>query len=122
MTRARRQKAQRWGLDAETRAVWLLRLKGYRVLDRRVRTPVGEIDVVARRGGVVAMVEVKARAHVQDALEAVTARQQDRIARAAAAYLARRPALARLSIRFDIVVVVPGRPPRHIADAWRPTT
>ncbi len=115
-----RRKAERAGRLAETLCVWLLRLKGYRVLARDLRTPVGEIDIIARRGRLVVAVEVKRRAVARAALEAVQARQRRRIARAFSAFLAHRPALAALGQRFDVMVVVPRALPRHIKDAWRP--
>ncbi len=94
-------------------------LKGYRILGRRVRTRLGEIDLVAQTpGGVVCFIEVKARRVHDDAVELLRPRQQARIARAAALYLAGRPHLARNGQRFDVVIVAGW--PRHIRDAWRP--
>lgn len=101
-------------------AAALLRLKGYRILARDYRAGVGELDIVARRGRLLAMVEVKRRRDMAAALAAVTARQQRRIARAAQAFVARHVGLGDLDIRFDVIVVRPHRPPRHIKDAWRP--
>jgi putative endonuclease len=115
---ARRQ-AERRGRAAESLAAWRLRLAGYRILARRARTSLGEIDLVARRGSVVAFVEVKARVDETRAIEAVAGRQRARITRAAELFLARRPDLATLSPRFDVVLIVPWRWPRHLADAWR---
>ena len=115
----RRQRAYRRGRRAEALAALLLRLKGYRVLARGFRTPVGELDIVARRGRVLAVVEVKRRATVAGALEAITPRQRRRIARATEAFLARRRELGDLTVRFDVMLVLPWRPPRHIMDAWR---
>lgn len=110
--------AERRGRRAEQGAAWLLRLKGYRILGRRVKTPVGEIDLVARRGPVVAIVEVKARPDMTAGLEAVTSTARRRIARAAAHYLARTD-MAAETVRFDLVVMRPRRLPRHLPDAWR---
>ena len=88
-TSARRRKAWQFGLAAEAQAAWLLRLKGYRILAQRFRTPLGEIDLVARRGRLIAFVEVKARGPDSlDGLEAVGPAKQHRIAKAADAYLA----------------------------------
>ena len=115
----RRIAAERLGRGAETLAAWRLRISGYRILARRERTPMGEIDLVARRGRVIAFVEVKARGDLDTAAFALQPRQQARIARAAALFLARRPDLAVLSPRFDVVLVAPWRWPRHLADAWR---
>jgi putative endonuclease len=102
---------------AEWIATALLVCKGYRILGRRVKTRLGEIDLIAKSpAGVVCFIEVKARPRESLATEAVGARQQGRIARAAAAWLAGRP----LAARFDVVTVIPGRLPRHWKDAWRP--
>ena len=116
-----RQAAEKRGRRSETFAALLLQLKFYRILGRRVRTRVGEIDLVARSpGGVVCFVEVKARQRHGLAEESVIRRQQSRITRAASLYLASRPSLATASVRFDVVTVVPGQLPRHLRDAWRP--
>ena len=94
-------------------------IKGYRLLGFRLRTPLGEIDLLAQRGGVIAVVEVKRRASIEDALEAVTPLQRDRLTRAARSLVARRPALAGAAIRLDLIALAPGRLPRHIRGAWR---
>lgn len=111
--------AERLGRRAEALAGLLLRLKGYRIVARRLKTPVGEIDLAARRGRVLAVVEVKARAGHAEGAAAVDARSRARLARAAEWLCAGRPDLAGLDIRFDVVTVARGRP-RHIVDAWRP--
>jgi putative endonuclease len=98
-------------------ALWLL-AKGYRILGFRLRTPHGEIDLVARRGGVVAAVEVKARASLEPALEAVSLAQRRRLRRALAALAGRRAGLAGLRQRLDLMALAPGRWPRHIPGAW----
>jgi len=117
---ARRQAAERSGRGAERLAAALLRLKGYRILARGFRLPVGEIDLIARRRGIVAFVEVKRRGDMTGAIESISSRQRRRIAHAAEAFIAGRPELAALSLRFDVVLVAPRRLPRHILDAWRP--
>lgn len=117
---ARGRAAHATGLRAERLAGLLLRLKGYRILARRMKTRAGEIDLIVRRGGVVAFVEVKARADLDAAAEALFMRQRARLARAAELFLAARPALAHLDMRFDLVLVAPRRFPRHLPDAWRP--
>ena len=117
---ARRQAAERRGRGAERLAAALLRLKGYRILARGFRLPVGEIDLIARRRGIVAFVEVKRRGDMTGAIESISSRQRRRIAHAAEAFIAGRPELAALSLRFDVVLVAPRRLPRHILDAWRP--
>lgn len=115
----RRRAAFRRGDRAELLCLWQLRLKGYRILARRYRTPVGEVDLIVRRGGVLAAVEVKARADFATAGEAVSVRQRQRVARALEHFLGGRPELARLSLRFDVMLVAPRRLPRHLVDAWR---
>jgi putative endonuclease len=104
---------------AELVAVMLLRLKGYSIVARRGRTPLGEIDIVARRGGVLALVEVKRRTSLTAAIESLGTRQRARIIRAAALLDARHPELRGLDRRFDLVLVMPWRFPVHLMDAWR---
>src|SRR5262247_3474547 len=110
--------AFRLGLSAETRAAALLLLKGFRIAARRWRSPVGEIDLVARRGRLLVFVEVKAREKFDDAAEAVTERQRRRIAAAAEAWLASHANDLHRDIRFDAVLVAPWRMPRHIPAAF----
>lgn len=116
----RRQAAYRLGLRAEARAALFLRLKGWRILARRYRASGGEIDIIARRGRVVAFVEVKARATPQAALEAITPAGQRRIAAAARMWQSGRTDLHRLTLRFDAVLLCPRRLPKHLADVFRP--
>jgi len=106
------------GLSAESRAALHLVAKAYRILERRWKTPFGEIDIVARRRGVVVFVEVKARGSVDEALEAVTERTKRRVMAAAELWLARHPQQASRQIRFDVIVVSPGKMPRHIVNAF----
>jgi len=119
MTRPRRVAAEQHGHRSETIAAWWLRLKLYRIVARRYRTAAGEIDLIARRGRTLVFVEVKARADFRGAAEAVSARQQHRIARAASQFLAARPDLAGLDQRFDALLIVRRTWPRHVPDAWR---
>ncbi|MDK9695922.1 MAG: YraN family protein [Siculibacillus sp.] len=114
-----RRRAEALGLDAETRAAWLLRLKLHAILARRFRCHAGEIDLVARRGRTLVFVEVKARDTLAAAVEAVTPRARARILAAADAFVARHPAYADHDRRFDIVAVLPGRWPKHLPDAFR---
>ncbi len=116
---AKRQAAYRRGHKGETFAAWRLRLAGYRILARRYRTKVGEVDLVARRGGTVAFVEVKRRGDLTAGLEAVTPQARIRIRRAAELFVRRNPALTDLVLRFDVIVITPWAWPRHIIDAWR---
>jgi len=99
-------------------AVWLM-AKGYRILGFRLKTPQAEIDLLAQRRGVVAVVEVKRRATLEAALECVSADQRSRLRRAGAALAARRPGLAGAAVRLDLLALAPGRLPRHIPDAWK---
>ncbi|MBT3358050.1 MAG: YraN family protein [Rhodospirillales bacterium] len=117
---SKRQHAWRFGRFAERLAAGYLRVKGYRILAARHKTPVGEIDIVARRGSLIAFVEVKARADAIAAADALGPNQRRRITRAALAFIARYPHLAELSMRFDVILVTPWQVPRHIVDAWRP--
>lgn len=109
-----RRAAEVRGRRAETLALWYLRLKGYRLVARRYRTPVGEIDLIVRRGRTTAFVEVKHRPTIAEATEAATPAGRVRIARAAALWLARNPAAEAGTLRFDVVVTVPGKLPRHL--------
>ncbi len=118
MAASSRQRAERHGRRAEFAAALLLRLKGYAILARRHRTPLGEIDLVARRGRTIAFIEVKARRDADDALQAVTYAARQRIARAAGLFVSRRPDLADCAWRYDIVAVAGWRL-RHLPDAWR---
>lgn len=107
------------GLRAETLAAFWLMAKAYRIIGWRVKTRVGEIDLVVRRGRTLAFVEVKARGTADSAAEALGAPQRERLARAASLYVATRPALQTLDMRFDVVLVSPRRWPRHLVDAWQ---
>jgi putative endonuclease len=110
--------AFRTGLSAEARAAAYLTLKGYRILARRFRTPHGEIDLVARRRHLVAFIEVKARASLDEAAYAVTPRQQARIIAAAQAWLMAHPEHADFELRFDALLIAPRRLPRHLLAAF----
>jgi putative endonuclease len=113
-----RQIAFRVGLSAESRAACFLIAKGFRILARRWKSPLGEIDIVARRRHLLVFVEVKARAQLDDAAWAVADRQQARIAAAAEIWLAGHPDDSIHDIRFDAMLVAPGRIPRHIPAAF----
>src|SRR5207302_5748311 len=104
---AKRQLAFRAGLSAESRAAAFLIAKGFRILARRWRSPVGEIDIVARRRRLLVFVEVKARENLDDAAWSVTGRQRARIVAAAEAWLARYPDERIEDIRFDAILVAP---------------
>jgi putative endonuclease len=110
--------AFRTGLSAESRAAAYLMAKGYRILARRFRTPHGEIDLVARRRNLLAFVEVKARATLDEAAFAVTPRQQQRIINAAQGWLVAHPEHAEFELRFDAVLIAPRHLPRHLLAAF----
>jgi putative endonuclease len=110
--------AFRTGLSAESRAAALLMAKGYRILAKRFRTPHGEIDIVAKRRNLLAFVEVKARATLDDAAFAITPRQQTRIIDAAQAWLAAHPEHAEFELRFDAILIAPRHLPRHLLAAF----
>ena len=119
MTRAiRGRTAFRLGHAAEERAASLLVAKGYDISARRFRSPVGEIDIVARRGTLVVFCEVKARARLTAAAESLTVRQRRRLLAAAEAWLADHPDDATGDIRFDVVLIAPGARPRHLMGAF----
>jgi len=113
-----RRAANSAGLRAETAAALLLRLKGYRVLARRFPAPVGEIDLIVRRGKLLAFVEVKARPTLDMAAESIRPAQRVRIVRGAEAFLSRHPRYTGYDLRFDAVLVAPGRFPRHLEAAF----
>ena len=109
-------------ISAESRAAAFLIAKGYRILGRRFRTPHGEIDIVARRRNLIAFIEVKARARLDDAAYAVTPRQQARIIDAAQAWLMAHPEHAEFDLRFDAILIAPRRLPRHLLAAFDAST
>jgi len=119
---SQRRIAFRFGLSAESRAAAFLVAKGYRIRARRFRTALGEIDIVALRRGMLVFVEVKARDSFDAAAEAIGRRQQNRIIAAAQLWLAGHPEDAMRDMRFDVVLVVPGRLPRHLASAFDAST
>ena len=106
------------GHRGEALAAWFLRLKLYRVVQRRYKTPVGEIDLIAERFGTTVFVEVKARGKAGVEAEALQAVNRSRIARAAQYWLARHPGKAETNLRFDVIFLAPGRWPRHVINAF----
>lgn len=113
-----RQQAEASGRRAEKAAALYLMGKGYRIAQERYRSPNGEIDLIATKGQLAAIVEVKKRDTVDKAKEAVTPRQRKKIEHAAEDWLATQK--IPWSIRFDVIAIVPWRTPTHIKDAWRP--
>ena len=112
-----RRAAEASGRRGERIAGWWLRLKGWRILDKRVRTPAGEVDIVARKGNLVAFVEVKSRATAAELDFAIDERRLSRVA-AAAELLMPRYAGPGDDIRVDVILLAPGARPRHIENAW----
>ena len=115
---AKRLAAFRLGVSAESVAAIFLGAKGYRTIARRWKSPVGEIDLVIKRGGLIVFVEVKARKDFDQAAESVLVRQRRRIVAAAQAWLAAHPEHAGYDMRFDAVLVSPGRMPQHVVAAF----
>jgi putative endonuclease len=114
----KRVAAFRSGISAESRAAAMLLVKGYRILARRFRTPAGEIDIVCKRRNALVFVEVKTRASYEEAVEAVTDRQRRRIVGAAEYWLQARPQDGEGDVRFDVVIITPGKLPQHIPAAF----
>jgi putative endonuclease len=113
----KRRAAETWGRTAEWIAAFYLMAKGYRILGQRLRTPFGEVDLAAWKGGVLVIVEVKARKSIAAALNAVGLHQQQRILRAAQV-LAGRWRLNQAPIRLDIIVIGARFWPHHVRNAW----
>jgi putative endonuclease len=115
-----RRRAERGGRIAEQAALWAMRCKGYRLLAQRYKTPMGEIDLIMRRGNTTAFIEVKKRESVDAAIFSVSPRQAKRIGAAARNWIARDPRAATGIWRFDIVSVVAYQWPKHYPDAFQP--
>jgi putative endonuclease len=114
-----KQRAERHGRFAERLAAWSYRLRGFRVVAERYRTPAGEIDLIVRRRSLLVFAEVKARRTLDEALHALQPAQQSRLVRAAEVYLRDHPPTCDYTTRFDLIAISPWRWPRHIEDAWR---
>lgn len=106
------------GLRAESLSVLFLRLKGYQILARRAKTPVGEIDVIAKRGKTLVAIEVKARKTLELGAYSVSTIQQRRISKAIEYWLQQNLKYAALDIRFDVILMATGHFPKHISNAW----
>ena len=115
---AKKLTAHKKGVIAESLAVLYLQAKGYQILERRYKAPGGEIDIIARRKETLAMVEVKARQDVGDALESVSVRTQKRIETAAGHFLNAYPQYADLAVRFDVLAFGRRAWPTHLDNAW----
>lgn len=117
MVRTERQQRHRRGHRGEGLASLMLRMKGYRIIGRRVATPAGEIDIIATRRGRLAFVEVKLRASRAAAEACVSNNQRRRVHRAADLWLARHPVYGKMELGFDLVFVLPWRWPQHLPNA-----
>jgi len=113
----KRQVAEQRGRQAERIAAWWLRLKGWEIVGRRLRNAAGEVDLVARQDGMLAFVEVKARASAAELDLAIDARRLARVA-AAAEILWHELALPGEDMRIDVILLAPGHAPRHLANVW----
>lgn len=114
MADGKRIKAEKRGHRSEWLAAWALRLKGWRIVAKRFKTKTGEVDLIARKRELVIMVEVKARSSLIEAMDAVTPTAQRRIEAAGDIWLARQPDYSRLSVRYDLVAVLPRKWPVHV--------
>ncbi len=115
----KRQAAEKRGRKAEAKAELMLKLKGYRILARRFKSPVGEIDLIASKGSLFVFIEVKARKTFDEAFESITQKQKSRI-EAAANHWLQQQSSQEFACRFDVIAVAPGKLPSHMKDAWRP--
>jgi putative endonuclease len=118
MTLKKERTGHNKGMVAETVVALYLRMKGWRILERRYSTYVGEIDIIARRYGVVAFVEVKCRRKSEAAAEAIDRINQSRVRRAAELYLMKHPEYTTMETRFDAVIMAPNTLPEHIENAF----
>lgn len=110
---AKRQRAEQRGHRGEWIAAWFLRFKGYRILEQRFKTKHGEVDIIARKGDLIAMVEVKARPTVIEAMDAISCTAQRRIESAGDIWLSRQKDFAKLSVRYDLIAIMPRKLPVH---------
>lgn len=123
MVKSQKKQAYKRGLWAENIAALYLFFKGYRILAKRYKTPVGELDLVAFKKDTLIVVEVKSRTYMEDALQAITPRAQKRIEKAAQYFLAKRPDFVSCSVRFDVVALGRSKPwvfsLKHLDNAWQ---
>lgn len=113
-SKAKRRAAYAKGHKGERLAAWALRLKGFRIVAKRFKTKSGEVDLIARRGALVVMVEVKARPSLEQAMDSVTHTALRRIEAAGDEWLSAQPDYAKLSIRYDLIAVLPRKWPIHV--------
>ncbi|WP_135081206.1 YraN family protein [Terasakiella sp. SH-1] len=113
-----KRKAFSYGQWGETLACLYLRVKGYHILKRNLRHPLGEIDILAKRRNQLCFIEVKSRKNRSDALSALSLHQQKRQINAAKAFLSGNPRYSTCDIRFDLIAIAPWHWPEHIENAW----
>jgi putative endonuclease len=111
---SKRIMAEKRGHRSEWLAAWALRLKGWRIVAKRFKTKTGEVDLIARKRDLIIMVEVKARASLIEAMDSVTPTAQKRIEAAGDIWLSRQPDFAKLSVRYDLIAVLPRQWPVHV--------
>ena len=109
-----RRKAEIRGRRGEWLATWTLRLKGYRIVGLRFKTKTGEVDIIARKQNLIVMVEVKARATLLEAMDAITPTAMRRIENAGDIWLAKQDDFAKLSVRYDMIAILPRQWPKHV--------
>lgn len=117
--RNKKHKAWQWGVWAEWYGALWLRLKGYRILERRFKTPVGEVDLIVSKADVISFVEVKYRPTVDEAAFAITPHQQQRIVRAAQFYGMKNPKIHNRILRFDALLISKKGWIQHLKNAWQ---
>ena len=105
------------GHKAEDRMAWYLRCKGYRIIDKRFKTPVGEIDIIAKKGGALIFVEVKYRQNTVALGEAISVKNRRRVEKAAQLFC-QKHRLSNQQWRFDAILLAPKKWPHHIKQAW----
>lgn len=118
MTKQVKPTSYKAGLAAETIAMLLLGCKCYRIIAKRYKTKVGEIDIIAIRGKSLVFIEVKKRRNINELYESITAKQKNRIANAAELFLASKPQFSNHKKRFDAILITPNLFPIHVKDAW----
>jgi len=120
MASKKRQDAKNRGQRGEVIAAWLLRIKGYLIVAQSMRNSMGEIDIIAKRRHIMAFIEVKTRGTLDEALNAVSLTQRQRIERVAIGFMSGREDLSNLDMRFDVIAMLPKKWPCHLPNAWRP--
>ncbi|PJB73303.1 MAG: hypothetical protein CO093_01030 [Alphaproteobacteria bacterium CG_4_9_14_3_um_filter_47_13] len=116
---AHKKNSYQYGIFAENIVAWGLRLRGYKILAKRYKTPVGEIDLIASHKNIIIFIEVKARHNLSTALQALTPHMKKRIIRAAGYFIARHSAFSNYGMRFDLIAIAPPFYWEHLDNAWQ---